>query len=355
MKKYLRGRVWYIGYSHNGKRRRIAVGTSEEQADLVMAQMKMKLSRNEPLEEPAPAVMIFDKLCDEYLEFSKANKTPQSFRRDQTSIANLKETFGGKLITAITAHNLERYKSKRRNQVKPATINRELSCIKHMFNKAVHFGFLRHNQLNTVKKFKEPPGRVRYLNDEEIAKVLDQCASYLKPIVICALNTGMRKGEILSLKWQDVDLKNRFLFVRKAKNNETRTLPICEVLYETLKEIGPQLGNQYVFTHADGRPFREIYYGFKAAVKRAGINDFRFHDLRHTCASRLAMQGLDIRVIQELLGQKTLAMTMRYSHLSHKTLRNAVDQLNLGSNAKLETKTGKNGTKMTQGNLANSR
>jgi integrase len=301
-------------------------------AELALKEIELKMIKGEFLGITEPKAVVFDKLCEEYLKFSKANKTPQSYRRDQVSIKNLLKDFSGKMISKISVYEVEEYKNKRKEEVEPATVNREIGCLKHMFNKAVEWNYLAENKLLKVKKFKEPPGRVRYLTDEEIERLLHCCADYLKPIVILALNTGMRKSEILNLKWSNVDLKNRVITINKTKNNEIKIVPINDILYNTLAKIKKGNGDQFVFTDKNGKPYGDIKNGFNAAVKRAGITDFRFHDLRHTFASRLVMAGVDIRTVQELMGHKDIKMTMRYSHLSNVHLKEAVKRIENGTN-----------------------
>ena len=150
-----------------------------------------------------------------------------------------------------------------------------------MLNKAVDWNYLNENPLRTVKKFKEPPGRIRYLQENEILKLIESCADYLRPIVITALNTGMRKSEILKLRWQEVDLKNRIITLTKTKNNEIRSIPINNALYKELLILSNGNENEFVFTKKDGKPFTDIRRSYKTALKRAGIENFRFHDLRH--------------------------------------------------------------------------
>jgi len=166
-----------------------------------------------------------------------------------------------------------------------------------------------------------------------------------------ALNTGMRKGEILNLKWPDIDMVRRAITVRTSKNNESRYIPINGTLYvELLRLNSDSTGDKYVFIGENGEPRRNIDHAFEGARSRAKLKDFRFHDLRHTFASHLVMNGVDIRTVQKLLGQKTIAMTVRYSHLSDKTLKDAVDKLKLsdyndsesGTNL-AQTVSGKNG------------
>ena len=325
---YQRGRVWYIDYFLNGRRVRKAVGTSKKVAVLALQRIKVRKARHEFLGIKEPKKMIFDNLCDEYLEYSRTNNTTQSYRRNRTSIKNLLQEFSGRMIHEITVRDVENYKMLRVSKVKPATVNRELSCIKYMFNVAVLWEYLSDNPLRSIPQFKEPPGRIRYLQEEEVIPLLECCADHVRLIVITAINTGMRKGEILRLKWQDIDLRQRLIIVRNSKNNESRVLPINVDLYNTLITIGPQLPDEYVFTHSDGKPFRDIKDGFTAATKRAGIIDFRFHDLRHTYAVYLAKNGTPLIVLQKLLGHKTITMTMRYAQFTDQRLfKREVDKL----------------------------
>ena len=224
MRTYQRGGVWYIDYSFNGRRVRKKVGTSKKMADLALKDIELRITKGEFLGVAEPKKVFFENLCCDYLQFSKANKTRQSHRRDETSIKNLLKVFRGTPILMIKAHDLERYKASRLDEVSPATVNRELSCIKHMMTKAVHWGILLKNPLRSVAKLKEPPGRVRYLTVDEISRLLYCCSQHIKPIIVTALNTGMRKGEIFGLKWEDVDLVKRVILVRDSKNHRSRCI-----------------------------------------------------------------------------------------------------------------------------------
>ena len=222
-----------------------------------------------------------------YLEYSRTNKAPATYRRhDLNNMRKLERAFGEKRLGAVTAIMVEAYKAERLTWVSPATVNRELATLRHMFRKAVEWDYLTESPMASVSGLKEPPGRVRYLAAPEIVRLLSQCAAHIRPIVIAALNTGMRKGEILRLRWRDVDLESRRIVVVNAKNNETRMIPVNATLFEVLKDlregaVGKRLSG-FVFTGKDGQPLGDIKTGFMAAVRRAGIEDFRFHDLRHT-------------------------------------------------------------------------
>ena len=126
---------------------------------------------------------------------------------------------------------IEKYKADRLQCVTPATVNRELACLKYMYTKAIEWEYVKTNPAKTVKLLKEPPGRLRYLKPEEVDALLKACADHLRPIVVTALNTGMRKSEILNLKWNELDLGNRKITVANSKNNEKRVIPINETLY----------------------------------------------------------------------------------------------------------------------------
>ena len=174
---------------------------------------------------------------------------------------------------------------------------------------------------------KEPPGRLRYLRPEEVESLLKVCPDHLRPIVLTALNTGMRKSEILRLRWSEVDLENRKITVTQAKNNETRVIPINQTLYQELSILPRNPKSDYVFTSGRGCPFGDIKKSFSSALKRAGIEDFRFHDLRHTFGSHLVMQGVDLRTVQQVMGHKEIKMTMRYSHLTPEYVHEAMERL----------------------------
>ena len=168
----------------------------------------------------------------------------------------------------------------------------------------------------------------RLLFDAVNFLLFDCCASHLKPIVTVALHTGMHRGEILNLKWEQVDVKHGFILLEITKNGERREIPIDNTLMIMFNSMSRGLESVYVFTDPrTGEPYKSVQTSFETALKRAKIRDFRFHDLRHTFASHLVMAGVDLTSIRELLGHKSLAMTMRYAHLAPGHKRRAVNML----------------------------
>ncbi len=261
-----------------------------------------------------PRRVKFSDLCEKYQEYSKTNK--KSWESDITVMKKLKNFLGDIHLDEITPWLVEKYKSERRKIVAPATVNRALACLKHMFTKAIDWGDSTVNPVKKVKLFKEPPARVRFLEGDEIQRLLSECHSTLRPLVVCALHSGMRKGEIFSLTWDCLDFKQTQIVVRESKNGESRYIPMSKTLEEILMKQKEQSTSQFVFPGRYGKKLVDIKTGFRAALERAGIKDFRFHDLRHTFASQLVMNGETLNTVRELLGHKTLEMTLRYSHLS---------------------------------------
>jgi integrase len=155
-------------------------------------------------------------------------------------------------------------------------------------------------------------------------------ADYLQPIVLLSLNTGLRRGEILQLKWADVDLRQRELIVRgdNAKSGKTRHIPLNNEALTTLQQWrSDSRSTGWVFAGNNGKCMQAVKSSWNRALRRAGIDDFRWHDLRHNFASRLVMSGVDLNTVRELLGHADLTMTLRYAHLSPEHKADAVARL----------------------------
>ncbi|MDA8238948.1 MAG: site-specific integrase [Nitrospiraceae bacterium] len=252
-------------------------------------------------------------------------------------ISQLKERFRDYSLSMIGVRELEKLQSeklKRGKQQKivegklhnipnkPATINRFIAVIAHMFTKAADWKMIDRANIPKVKMLKENNKRLRYLSKEECSELIAACDPHLRPIVITALNTGMRRQEILGLRWDaHVDLKHGFILLSHTKNGERREIPINSTLRATLQSLPRRLDVQHVFFDpASGKPYQEVKKSFATALRRAKIQDFHFHDLRHTFASHLVMAGIDLVTVKELLGHADVKMTLRYAHLapSHK-------------------------------------
>lgn len=218
-----------------------------------------------------------------------------------------------------------------------ATANRYLAALSHCVSVAIkEWGWLETNPLGKVNRAKEPKGRVRFLEVDERTKLLEACRSsrnkQLYLIVLLAISTGARQGEILGLTWDDVMFDSRRIVLRDTKNTETRAVPLVGPAFDLLKEHSRvrRLDTKLVFPREGiqgNRPI-SIRESWERAVEKAGIENFKFHDLRHTCASYLAMNGATLAEIAEILGHKTLQMVKRYAHLSDQHVSSVVERMN---------------------------
>ncbi|MEO0301668.1 MAG: site-specific integrase [candidate division WOR-3 bacterium] len=320
---------WWIDYYVNGRRKRKKIGKSKRQAEIILAKIKSQIIEGKYLDIKKNEKIKFEEMANLFLEnYSRINK--KSWKRDYFIIKNLNIFFGGRYIYEITNLDIENYKKKRLIEgVSYSTINRELACLRTIFNKAVEWKILRNNPPK-ITLYKIDNQRVRYLTLEEINSLINISPEPLRSIIIIALNTGMRRGEILNLKWRDIDFKERIITIYDTKNKEKRYVPINDTTINTLLGIKTNSLSEYVFPGKDGKGHISEHYIshlFEKAVERAGIKDFRFHDLRHTFASYLVMNGVDLKTVQELLGHKTFNMTLRYSHLSPEHKKLAVEML----------------------------
>ena len=282
------------------------------------------------------AIMTFTELADKYLEFAARLK---SYSRLKSFVNTLKSAFGNKLVNEFNLIDLENFQNKIiSKKLSPAYANRLVVILRIIFNKGVDWDLVSEDVVKKLKKCKLLKGenkRLRYLSDDEIERLLSYCEPYLKPIVITALNTGMRKSEIFNLTWDRVDLKNGLILLDKTKNGERREIPINDTLYRTLSGLTRHLKTDYVFYNPETlKPYDSLKRSWATALRKSHILDFHFHDLRHTFASRLVMKGVDLTTLKELLGHKDIKMTLRYSHLAPAHIRNAVNMLDNNDNKK---------------------
>ena len=331
---FKKGKTWYIDYYVNGRRNREAVGSSKKPAESILAKRRVQVVENRFLDIESRPNVKFEQLATQYLEYAKTNK--RSWERDARSIRVLDGWFHGKKLFEITALQIENYKSARVRVVSPPTVNRELACFKHMFTKAIEWEMATKNPVKQVKLFQENPGRIRYLENEEVTRLLEECTEHLRPIIIVALFTGMRKSEILALQWSDLDLKRKIIHIEKTKSGHSRDIPMADPVFFALK--GRQTQSEHVFSHEDGTPRINIRTAFDNNLRRAQIKDFTFHDLRHTFASHLIMNGVDLLTVKELLGHRSINMTLRYAHLSPEHKKKAVASLKYFDGHNMDTK-----------------
>lgn len=293
----------------------------------------------------------FVELVNRYRDTVLKDMKPSAVAKREQHLEWWVEQFAGRTLAEITPDRVaeardalaagtftraKEHKDKEGNVIAPkeykrsgATVNRYLATLSHLFTVAVkEWRLLDRNPVRDITKRKEARGRVRFLTDEERAALIDACAQSewkpLQTLVLLAISTGARRGELINLKWSDVDLKAARATVHETKNGDPRVLPLVGKALEALRALKLQNSarSEWVFPNASGFPGPYVHFEARwyAALKTAGIKDLRFHDLRHTTASYLAQQGASLLEIADTLGHRTLAMVKRYSHLaqSHK-------------------------------------
>jgi len=271
-------------------------------------------------------------LWEQYIEYAKIHK--RSWKRDQQMYATLSAFFGEVHLEGITPARIERFQQHRIREVCPATVNRELALLKHMLNLAERWGLRQGpNPVRMVKFLREDNLQFQTLSEEDEKALLTRCPAYLQDMVVFALNTGLRCGDIFNLQWKEVDLEKRRMNVFVQKTHRVLTIPLNDAAYGVLDAWGAMQKGPYVFYNPmTGDRFRDLKAGFKLACKQAGLEGVTWHTLRHTFASRLIAQGVDIVTVKELLGHSTIVVTMRYAHTNIEAKHRAVVALKSSAN-----------------------
>ncbi|MGA2363416.1 MAG: tyrosine-type recombinase/integrase [Candidatus Aminicenantales bacterium] len=277
-----------------------------------------------------PGRISFTKFSEMYLEnYAKINK--RSWTTDVSYVKSMNSKFGSLYLDEISPLETESYKAARLRQgVRPSTVNRCLAILRKMLRLAVEWGYLPKDAVPKMKFFPEKDNiKERILAPDEERRLFGASSSALRPILTVALNTGMRLGEILGLRWNQVDLKSRTIRVERTKSGKIRFIEINSPLLHELSHLkGTDGRSPYVFPNpATGKSLTTVKTAFKAACRRAEIHGLRFHDLRHTFATRLNMLGVDPITIKELLGHSSLKLTERYTHSNQEQKRTAVERL----------------------------
>lgn len=285
-------------------------------------------------------------LIDRYIRDVLPSK-PKSARDQSQQLGWWREQLGSYALSEITPSLIAEYRDKlaggitvRGKPRTPATVVRYMAALSHVFTIAVkEWEWLEDNPMRKVTKPKESRGRVRFLSDDERAHLLKVCKEssnlYLYPVVVLALSTGMRYGEIMGLTWDVVDLNRGRAILHETKNNERRAVAITGHALELLKNMNKvrRIDSNLLFPSRENKPHKpqkpiDLRAPWNAALKKAEIQDFKFHDLRHSAASYLAMNGASLAEIAEVLGHKTLQMVKRYAHLSEGHTARVVESMN---------------------------
>lgn len=321
-------------YDETGRRiqRTIPEATCREQAIHALQQEVVKtFDKAYGIEKPREEKIGFRDFAkvyhDDYMMTVRRNFKPDVYR-----LQVLCGYFKNVNLRTLTQHDFERFRASRiKKGNSKSTVNRYLQLMGKMFNLAIEEGYLEENPARKVKPFSEKDTlKERILTEKEEEKLMENCSDTLKPIIAVALNTGMRRAEILGLKWENVDFQAKRIRVEKTKNGRVRFIPINDDLFKQILNLKSENGQSafVFFNPATKKPFLDMKTPFKRACRISGIEGLRFHDLRHTFATRLAEKGIIMRDIRDLLGHFSVTVTERYAHSNDEQMRKAVDVLN---------------------------
>lgn len=359
-----RGKSYFVDFRIGNKRIRKNVGRDKKLADIALKDIEVRIARKDT------GLIVKDyeiaRFFEEYLEYSKTNHSPSTFKRYRGIIDHYKRFLKEKpwisKLSDLNAKFFEDYKTYRKTMfiskngqpvkiedaksnngnvkkgAKSNTINMEIKTFRTLLNMAIKWDYLSNNPMKGVTTLKvndaKPP---RFLTKEECEKLLESCNDDLYPVFFTFLHTGMRKAELENLEWQDIDFERRKIKIRRKDNWKPKTaereIPISDELFHVLSNLRKKQGkkSRFVFCDKQGNKMkRKLRRDLMRLTKKCGFPDAtKIHSLRHTFASHLVMNGVDLPTVQRLMGHTNIQTTMIYSHLAPDHLNEAVNKLNI--------------------------
>ena len=297
--------------------------------------------------DPRLAMHItFGQAIEKYLQLISSKKAINTHMREKVAAGRLMEQIGAETpLGSISAATVASYRDKRLQTVSAYPVRQELVLLSHLFTKAKkEWAIPVDNPVGEIDRPPPPRGRTRFLTENEAVQLLESCRKARNKkfyfYILTLLHTGMRASEAAGLRWSQVDVEKRVIFLPDTKNKDPRWVPLTNELAGELAAMRESTKGQdenLVFLQdeqlqtlrAKARPGIKFREAFNAAKKRAGLNDIHLHDLRHTAASHLIMSGVDIRTLADILGHRTLQMVQRYTHLLHDHKLAAIDKIGM--------------------------
>ncbi|NIR87368.1 tyrosine-type recombinase/integrase [Candidatus Bathyarchaeota archaeon] len=335
MSVYKRGHVYWYEFHFRGVRIRESTGLTNKTAALrAEAIRKAELAEGRAgivRHEPCPRFEDFVKR--EFLPWSEKqhHAHPRTHRRYETSVKALKPFFGKLPLDGITPAHVEKFKLSRASEITPAGTNRDLAMLRFMLNFAMRKGYIVRNPVVGVRFLPEGPGAMRVVSHEEQQAYLAAANPLLRDIATLIVETGMGPEEVCTIRKEDVHLDRRYLFVPTGKTKfRRRNVPLSDAAFDVLKGRLAKAKGPYLFAHRwdPNKALTTIRKAHEMAVRDANIEPwFRLYDLRHTFGSRMAMAGVDLATLKELMGHSHISTTMRYVHPTPEHKQEAVRKL----------------------------
>jgi len=330
--------LWWMIFRHNGKKIQKSLETSDKKlAKAIEAKIITDIVEGKYYEKPTGHNKTFRQLMDRFMK-EHAPKVSDSMQKSYaSSLKHLIPFFGELNLLSVTRKKISEYKVLRLDEgARPASLNRELAMVSKAFTLALEdWDWISGNDkpFSKMPYEKENNERDRWLTEDEEEKLLENSPEWLREILIFALNTGLRQGELLSLEWSRVDLFRKTILIQKTKNGKPKTVPLNQIAMDVIMRKSEskvrKLKNDFVFVSSHGTKIdrHNLRRAFNSAVRASKIENIKFHDLRHCFCTKLAQRGVDIYKIAKLAGHEDIRMTQRYSHHCPESLRDGVEAL----------------------------
>ena len=338
-KNGVESKKWYVDYRDpNGKRIIKAIG-SQKDAEAYLGKVLSAMREGRFFDIKKENRVVFNDLLDAYVEKIQNRKSYQN--TTQYFVHALRAFFGSKLLSEIDYKLIEDFRDQRKatktqhgKERSERSVDLELALMQTVLNKGIKWDMLDKNPFDKADDlFYHPKShRQRTLTEDEIKRLIETSPSHLKPIIISAIYTGLRKNDLLGLKWQNVDLDKGLIHVIEAKTGKTRIIVLNKDMLSLLHSL-PVRG-EYLFPNKEGKPYSDLSGSLESALKRAGIdvgtgeNKVVFHTFRHTCISLLTERGADTSMVRSYVEHASEEMTRQYTHVSEQYRRRTADLLN---------------------------
>ncbi len=331
---FKRNGIYYVAFSDNGKVRwKSTHQRLKPLAIKALMEFKTNLERN----------VSKTTLCqfqEDFLAYAVSTYSVRTVEVYRHALAKLQTITGDIWLTSIIPKHIDQFKIERLRSVSPVSVNVELRTLKAAFYTAVRWGLLMENPFKKVSLFRLPDEQPAYFTKEEFRRLLLLVSEqWLRELLVVAVSTGLRRGELLNLTWQDVDFERWLLHVHSTENFRTkggrrRAVPMSETLFHLLRNKAQHPMCEYVF-NLRGKKILDAWasHKFKRYVRRVGLSEkLHFHSLRHTFATWLVQEGVSIYEVQKLLGHSNISVTQIYSHLAASELHSAVNKISVSLN-----------------------
>ena len=330
MSVYKRGETYWIRFQVNGEEIRRSAHTSDKRtAEKFERELREDVGR---LRRGGRPRRTWNQMMGEFVSQHLPSLRPGAQMRYIGSIRAMTPFFGEKMIDSIGRQEIAKFIAARRREVSDSTIRRDLACMSSAYERAIGWDWIDHNPVKLIDKrnVRDAPPRTRYLTHEEFWRLYAAASDYLKPMLLFAVHTGLRREEQFSLTWDRVNWQRGEVLIPVTKTGTPRMVPLTafdSAALDVLRKLPRHISSPYVFAKPDGSRYLKVQGGIEGAIRRAGLPDTRWHDLRRTCGCWLLQSGVDIFTVSRWLGHKSVSQTERaYAFLDTDALHRAAQK-----------------------------